>query len=155
MLSVTCNNASANDVMVRTLAKIIAHFLGPANQVCCQAHIVNLVIQIILRQFDAPKKKGEGEHEGDGDSVEDDSKGDDNGDCAVDDNGEGDEDGVEDAVEDVEAVMAEELKKAADHVKPVQKVLSKVCSITLAPLLPPLTHAVDAIIHCSCMLPAL
>ena len=163
MLSVTCDNVSANDVMVRTLAKIIVHFPGAANRVRCQAHIVNLVVQIILRQFDAPKKKGKGkkgkghfdgediEEEDDGegeggDGEDSDGEDDDDGDDGVvqDDNGNnGDDDGVEDAVEDVEAAMAEELKKAAEHVKPVQNVLSKVIdSITLTSLLPPLTHAV-------------
>lgn len=150
MLSVTCNNVSANDVMVRTLAKIIVNFPGPANRVRCQAHIVNLVVQIILRQFDTPKKnsksnKGKGHHSGNkksddnlqefnGEDIEEhdgdgegDSEDDDDDDGIADDNGKGaDNDGVEDAIEDVEEAMAEELKKAAEYVKPVQKVLSKV-----------------------------
>lgn len=134
MLSITCDNMSANDVMVRTLAKIIVDFPGATNQVHCQAHIVNLIVQIILRQFDTPKKKGKGkkgkgcvngedvEEEDDGkcegkDDGEDDGKDDDNGD---------NNDSIEDAVEDMEVAMAEELKKAAEHVKPVQKVLLKV-----------------------------
>ena len=57
MLGVTCDNASANDKMVESMAEIMAHFSGEANQARCLAHIVNLVAKIILHQFDMSKKK--------------------------------------------------------------------------------------------------
>jgi hypothetical protein len=43
--------------MTESLAKIISHFPGASNRARCTAHIVNLVSKIILRQFDARKKK--------------------------------------------------------------------------------------------------
>jgi hypothetical protein len=45
--------------MIEHMATIIADFPGKANRVRCLAHIVNLVVKIILRQFDvsATKKK--------------------------------------------------------------------------------------------------
>jgi hypothetical protein len=48
--------------MVESLAAILSFFSGEANRARCLAHIVNLVVKIILRQFDttkANKKKDE------------------------------------------------------------------------------------------------
>ena len=57
MLGVTCDNASANERMVENLAKLVVDFLRDTNRAQCLAHIVNLVVKIILRQFDISKKK--------------------------------------------------------------------------------------------------
>jgi hypothetical protein len=57
MLSVTCDNATANDAMIDSLTTIMSDFAGEANRVRCLAHIVNLVVKIILRQFDVSNKK--------------------------------------------------------------------------------------------------
>ena len=46
-------------MMIAELATIIEDFLGAANQTCCFAHILNLVIKSILRQFDLPKNKAQ------------------------------------------------------------------------------------------------
>ena len=35
----------------------MSDFAGEANRARCLAHIINLVVKIILRQFDIPKKK--------------------------------------------------------------------------------------------------
>ena len=43
--------------MIESLADIMSDFAGEANRARCLAHIVNLVVKIILRQFDIPKKK--------------------------------------------------------------------------------------------------
>ena len=43
--------------MLDTLATIMAEFPGEAYRSRCLAHIVNLVVKIILRQFDVTKKK--------------------------------------------------------------------------------------------------
>ena len=59
ILGVTCDNASNNDTMIESLATIMSQFPGEANRARCLAHIVNLVAKIILRQFDASKKKKE------------------------------------------------------------------------------------------------
>lgn len=47
------DNASANDVMVRELESAIEGFAGPAHQIRCFAHILNLVAKTIIAQFDA------------------------------------------------------------------------------------------------------
>ncbi|KAA1479016.1 hypothetical protein DENSPDRAFT_751612, partial [Dentipellis sp. KUC8613] len=57
MLSVTCDNASANDVMVDELAELIDGFSGQVARTRCFAHVVNLVAKSLLRQFDVPKAK--------------------------------------------------------------------------------------------------
>ena len=106
--------------MVSALANIISQYRGPADRVWCMAHIVNLVVQITLRQFDAPKKK-----KNDSDNVE----------VAEDldieerDAGDGDgEDDVVDGIDDIETAMEVEMAKVTEHVKPVKDILSKVRS---------------------------
>jgi hypothetical protein len=59
MLSITCDNASNNDTMVMELANLIEDFPGPANQTRCFAHVLNLVVKSIMRQFDLPKSKSD------------------------------------------------------------------------------------------------
>jgi len=56
---VTCDNASANDAMIDALAELVVAFPGAANRTRCFTHILNLVVKVILRQFDMPKAKGE------------------------------------------------------------------------------------------------
>src|SRR5712672_2730981 len=56
ILGVTCDNASPNDVMIDTLAGLVA-FPGAANRTRCFTHILNLVVKVILRPFDVPKAK--------------------------------------------------------------------------------------------------
>ena len=58
MLRVTCDNVSANERMVENLAKLVLEFPRGANHAQCLAHIVNLVVKLILHQFDMSKKKG-------------------------------------------------------------------------------------------------
>ncbi len=55
ILSVTCDNASPNDTMIDALAEIVVAFPGAANRTRCFTHILNLVVKVILRQFDVPK----------------------------------------------------------------------------------------------------
>jgi hypothetical protein len=43
--------------MVENLATILSDFPGEANRGRCLAHVVNLVVKIILRQFDVSKGK--------------------------------------------------------------------------------------------------
>ena len=47
-----CDNASNNDVMIEELEHLLNDFPGAANQMRCFAHIINLVVKSILRQFD-------------------------------------------------------------------------------------------------------
>jgi hypothetical protein len=56
ILSITCDNASANDAMITYLGKRLKEFPGEANRTRCFAHVLNLVAKCIMKQFDAPKK---------------------------------------------------------------------------------------------------
>lgn len=57
ILSVTCDNASANDSMVDELQVILPDFPGEASRTRCFCHIINLVVKSVIKQFDAPKAK--------------------------------------------------------------------------------------------------
>ena len=57
MLGVTCDNASNNDTMVDEMARRIAVFEGTFSRVRCFAHVVNLVVKSLLRQFDVRETK--------------------------------------------------------------------------------------------------
>ena|SRR5260221_9425465 len=59
ILSVTADNASNNNKMIERLTELIDGFPGAANQTRCFTHILNLVAKSILRQFEAPKAKGD------------------------------------------------------------------------------------------------
>ncbi|KAF8579676.1 hypothetical protein K439DRAFT_1305024, partial [Ramaria rubella] len=52
LLSITCDNASANDKMIEELDRFITNFLGEANRTHCFVHIVNLIANSMLKQFD-------------------------------------------------------------------------------------------------------
>jgi hypothetical protein len=45
--------------MIDVLAELVVAFPGAANRTRCFAHILNLVIKVILRQFDVPKAKAD------------------------------------------------------------------------------------------------
>ena len=57
ILSITCNNASPNDAMVDALAELVVTFPGASNWTRCFAHNLNLVVKVILCQFDVLKAK--------------------------------------------------------------------------------------------------
>ena len=59
ILSITCDNASNNDTMIKELANLIDEFPGPVNQTRCFTHVLNLVVKSIIRQFDLPKSKND------------------------------------------------------------------------------------------------
>jgi hypothetical protein len=59
ILSVTCDNASPNDVMIDALAELVVAFPGAANRTRCFAHILNLVVKVVIRQFDVPKAEAD------------------------------------------------------------------------------------------------
>jgi hypothetical protein len=125
--------------MIEHLATLIDTFPGASNQTRCFAHILNLVVKSILRQFEAPKTKGKavdesaakelaavvdeidfddeasdsGRNEGEGD-VDDDVD-----DEVVDD----DNDGLPDERDDL---SEQELLSHKESVKPIRVVLTKV-----------------------------
>lgn len=55
ILSITCDNASNNDEMIRHLEALIGEFKGQQGQTRCFAHILNLIAKSIIKQFDIPK----------------------------------------------------------------------------------------------------
>ncbi|TFY58886.1 hypothetical protein EVJ58_g6134 [Rhodofomes roseus] len=57
MLGVTCDNASANDVMIEEMELMILSFRGGRARSRCFCHIINLVAKMVLRQFEPPKRK--------------------------------------------------------------------------------------------------
>jgi hypothetical protein len=137
--------------MIEHMATIIADFPGKANRVRCLAHIVNLVVKIILRQFDVSATKGkekptnesaEAHENGEElDILEDDDeelvrvldkeeKEMDEGDETDDD--EDDETLVRD-VQMIEDAMEDIIKEVSKTAKPVRQVLFKV-SLSATPL---------------------
>lgn len=57
MLSLTADNASANDTLTTELAKQVQSFGGELSWTRCFLHIVNLIAKSIIRQFDIPKNE--------------------------------------------------------------------------------------------------
>jgi len=57
VLSVTCDNAAPNDMMIDELAKLLEEFPGAANCTHCFTHILNLVAKSIMKQFNLLKAK--------------------------------------------------------------------------------------------------
>ena len=135
--------------MVESLATIMADFPGEANRSRCLAHIVNLVVKIILRQFDVSRKKkknkdipfdttGNGDDEDREmiaeveDEVEKMERILDKEEKEMDD---GDEDDDEDKttlvrdIETMESAMEEEIEEVSKLAKPVCQVLYKVSPI--------------------------
>ena len=127
--------------MIESLADIMSDFGGEANRAWCLAHIVNLVVKIILRQFDVSKKKKRKDVPGDlnlpGDESNDDEDDEDDEKVRVLDKEEkemdkGDEADDEESetlmsdVEKIEDAMEDEVKEVRKEVKPVREVLYKV-----------------------------
>ena len=57
VLSVTCDNASANNTMIDKLSELLEEFPGSANHTRCFNHILNLVAKSVMKQFDLPKAR--------------------------------------------------------------------------------------------------
>ncbi|KAG6838083.1 hypothetical protein C0991_001948 [Blastosporella zonata] len=59
ILSITCDNATTNDVMIDKLGYLLDDYPGATSHTRCFAHIVNLIAKSLLKQFDVPKKKAD------------------------------------------------------------------------------------------------
>ncbi|KAJ3816680.1 hypothetical protein F5878DRAFT_510610, partial [Lentinula raphanica] len=57
IISVTCNNVSANTAMLEDLAIILPQFAGKQAHVHCFAHTINLTAKGVLRPFESTKAK--------------------------------------------------------------------------------------------------
>ena len=134
--------------MIEHLAVLVDTFPGAANQIRCFAHILNLVVKSILRQFEGLKKGKVGADvtmEIDGDNDNGDEEGDsgsnegggneceDVDDDVVDDDVVDDDVVDDDVVDDdddeelVDEMSEEELLSIKEKAKPIQLVLTKVC----------------------------
>ncbi len=72
ILSITCDNASNNDTMVTTLgdSESLPSFSGQENRTHCFAHVLNLIAKSLLKQFDPPKRKSNGNGNDDNDNLQ-------------------------------------------------------------------------------------
>ncbi|KAG2098242.1 uncharacterized protein F5147DRAFT_530360, partial [Suillus discolor] len=52
ILSVTCDNALNNNVMVDELEQLVPEFAGEASHTWCFLHTVNLVAKSLIWEFD-------------------------------------------------------------------------------------------------------
>ncbi|KAJ3816596.1 hypothetical protein F5880DRAFT_1455608, partial [Lentinula raphanica] len=52
IISVTCDNASANTAMIDKLEILLPEFMGKLSHVRCFAHTVNLTAKGVLRPFE-------------------------------------------------------------------------------------------------------
>ena len=128
VLSITCDNATNNDTMIAELAELLENFPGPANQTRCFTHVINLVVKSIIRQFDLPTSKGDGNVNeatkellllaGDID-FEEEAMGKDEEDGVDGDNTEG-------WIDERETMTKEELDELEESVAPVRSLLTKV-----------------------------
>ncbi|KAG2335775.1 hypothetical protein BDR05DRAFT_839298, partial [Suillus weaverae] len=59
ILSVTCDNASNNNVMVENLAAEVPAFGGATSHMRCFLHTVNLIAKSLIRKFDVTKKEAD------------------------------------------------------------------------------------------------
>ena len=131
--------------MVESLAQIMLDFAGETNRVRCLAHIVNLVIKIILRQFDVSKRNKRTNIPSDSDvpNLENVSEPEineaevdeiirvlDKEEKEMDDADEADDEENGTIMRDVEMIeeTMEEVKEMTKMVKPVQQVLYKVAT---------------------------
>lgn len=56
VLSITCDNASCNNVTIAELTEVLPNF-SKVGHTQCFLHIINLVAKSIIKQFDVQKKK--------------------------------------------------------------------------------------------------
>ncbi|KAF8523880.1 hypothetical protein BU17DRAFT_43344, partial [Hysterangium stoloniferum] len=57
ILSMTCNNGSNNNAMIRELENMVPSFSGSTSHTHCFLHIINLVAKLLIQQFDVKRKK--------------------------------------------------------------------------------------------------
>jgi hypothetical protein len=118
--------------MIAELANLLDDFPGPANQMRCFTHILNLVVKSVIRQFDLPKSKG--------DKILDDAAKEllslagniefEEDELARRDEKEGDEDeddNVEGWIDERTLMTDAELEELDESVEPVRLLLTKVC----------------------------
>lgn len=128
--------------MIEALAKILEKYPGACNRVRCFAHIINLVVKLILRQFDSTKRsKKRSKNKSDAPSDTDDDLQleeelaafkeelrEHEEERAMDEGEEDDDDLLEEDFEEIELLLKDELARVAEGIKPIGTVLTKVCA---------------------------
>ncbi|TFY73141.1 hypothetical protein EWM64_g10871, partial [Hericium alpestre] len=140
ILSVTCDNASANDAMIHKLEMLLPDFPGETNHTRCFAHIVNLVTKSLLKQFDAKSKHGAPDSEAELmpelEEIEDELE-EEEAQARIEDaieSGEVDPKNGEGLVDEVAEISADEQKELAKNMRLVRLVLGKLRKITFKTL---------------------
>jgi hypothetical protein len=113
--------------MIDALAELVVAFPGAANRTRCFAHILNLVVKVILRQFDLPKAMG-GEALDIASQALLDLAGDVEIEEAAMDKGDDDDDSEEGSIDPRDGLSLEEQDELDATVRPVRLVLVKVSS---------------------------
>lgn len=108
--------------MIAALARIILTFSGPGNQTRCFAHILNLVVKIILCQFDS--RTGRAGDVGDLSGLSDELEDLEREEFVMDTNEGDEEDNDVDGLDEVALALGEGL--AESLVQPIRKMLTKV-----------------------------
>ena len=110
--------------MIEELANLLDDFPGPANQIRCFTHVLNLVVKSIIRQFDSPKSKNDKNiNEATNEllslagNIEFDEE---------DDEGEDEDDSVEGWIDKRTLMTPEELEELDESVEPLRLLLTKV-----------------------------
>ena len=120
--------------MIKELAEALENFPGPANQIRCFTHIINLVVKSIIQQFDLPSSKGKNDIDNAtkvlllfaGDiEIEEDMMADEE------DEEDGDVDNVEGWVDEREMMTEEVLVNLDESVVPVRLLLTKVSNLPI------------------------
>lgn len=139
ILSISCDNASANDKMIDELQDMLPEFGGRASHTRCFLHTTNLIAKALLSQFDV--KKGRAiENEDANESVEDDEQETMAETVSIDAEGEGDNTkGFIDLTDEMDPT---ERVAHAKSVRPVKLVLVKV--IVFIMHAPSLIHPVSS-----------
>ena len=121
--------------MIEHLAMLVDAFPGAPNQTRCFAHILNLVVKSVLRQFEAPKKGKELADVVDHVVMEIDNDNDDKdeGDGSDNEGGSNECEDVDDEVvdDDEDGLLPDEMSeeeslRVKERVKPIRLVLTKV-----------------------------
>lgn len=121
--------------MIDALVNLINHFPGHKNRVRCFAHIVNLVVKIILRQFDS-RVGGKAASEAKTDaeialanlakSLDDLETKVDDGEGDAEDSAQMEEDDATVGIEELEEALKDAIDKVAVEARPVKMTLTKV-----------------------------
>ena len=125
ILSVTCDNASANDAMMDELEFMLAHFEGQTTRVWCILHMGNLVAKCLIKQFDIPCKTGSEDQElytlAEGLDLEDYK-------AIGMINANPDVDDTDNSVDEITCMDMEDWANLEQQIRPVRMALTKVCA---------------------------